>query len=358
MGRPLDTHWDPVVRAHLAHLGTQGRSPTTLRAYRADLDDLGRLLAAELEVPPAALTLPMLDLGVLEAALSAYRQRRDQRHSRSDPGPSRQVRRTASVARRIAALRGLLRYAFDHGMLTEDLARGLHTPKQPRRLPRLLAEDVATRAVAAAAVGARWPARDQLVVALGLACGLRRAEIVGLTIDGLQGVPPERLAVRGKGGKERIVGVPPLVVQLLAAYLPEREAQLATMVGRLGAFARRHGVSGPLALHAEAVVVATRLQPVRHEGVVVAAHANAGIDVVGHVVDRTLRTLAVRRDGDLAHTLRHTFAATALREGVMNLRELQEALGHESLATTQVYTHVTADEVVAAMRAHPLGQAS
>ena len=76
---------------------------------------------------------------------------------------------------------------------------------------------------------------------------------------------------------------------------------------------------------------------------------------VVYVVDRVLRRLGARRRGVRVHSLRHTFATIGLREGAFTLRQLQVALGHASLVTTQVYTDVTDEEIDAAMRLHPLG---
>lgn len=354
-----DGRWVVLVEAHLDHLATLGRAPATLRAYRADLDDWGRILAAQLGCSLEELRVTQLTLPVLETALATYRQRRDQRYKpTTQPAPSRGVRQPSSMARRISTLRGLVHYAIAHHALTEDPTRQLARPVSPRHLPRTLADEVALRAVAMAGDSARWPARDRLIVALGLACGLRRAEIVALRMAEIHGTPPTQLLVTGKGNKERMVGVPPLVAEVLETYLPERRERIARMEARLGAFARRYGITHQLALRADAVILSSKLIPVRRDGVVVGVHADAGIDVVDHVVDRTLRRLAVRRDGHLAHTLRHTFATTALRAGALNLRELQDALGHESLATTQIYTGVTAEEVVRAMQTHPLGRAA
>lgn len=319
----------------IATLATRQRAAATLRAYRRDLDETGRDIAARLEVTVSALCLSELTTDLLTLSLSAYQFREDQRYTRRPPDPARAVRSPAAVARRTSALRGFLKWAERTGRTPQDLGRYLEAPRSGRRLPRLLPAELAVEAVEVAGRGARWPERDQLIVALGLACGMRRAEIAGLRLDRLDGAPPERATVRGKGGKERVLGLPPLVTGLLAEYLPQRRRRLVTM----GAAA-------------DTLIISTRARDGEY-----GLRADATVETVIHVVDRTLRSLGARRDGDLAHTLRHTFAATALREGVMNLRELQEALGHESLGTTQVYTHVTADEVVAAMRAHPLGRA-
>lgn len=326
--------WDQACDRYLARLANQGRSPATLAAYAEDLADFGADLAAEL-APELSGTVHLADVtaDALDGALARYRTRPDRRY-RHPPGDSR-GRSTAAVARRVAAVRGLFAWAYETGRVQVDISRTLKTPRGGRTLPRLLDDDVAYALVEAAGTS-RFPTRDRLIVAFGLACGMRRAEIAGLGLDGLVGRPPTRLLVRGKGNKDRTLGIPPLVSGLLGEYLPERERRLGAM----------HAT-------ARSVIISTRARPVH--GLVV---ADATVETVAYAIDRALRTLGEREPGKLAHALRHTYATLALRDGVMNLRELQTSLGHASLGTTERYTHVIEDEVVAAMRAHPLGRAA
>jgi integrase/recombinase XerD len=107
------------------------------------------------------------------------------------------------------------------------------------------------------------------------------------------------------------------------------------------------------------VIVSTRARPVRNRlGDVVGSTVEASRETVVYVVDRVLRRLGARRAGIRVHALRHTFATLGLREGAFSLRQLQVALGHASLATTQIYTEVADEEIAAAMRLHPLGGAA
>ncbi|HSH60249.1 MAG TPA: tyrosine-type recombinase/integrase, partial [Acidimicrobiales bacterium] len=111
-----------------------------------------------------------------------------------------------------------------------------------------------------------------------------------------------------------------------------------------------------LGLEAGTVIVSSRPRPVRNRsGEVVSTSVEASRESVIYVVDRVLRLLGVRRQGMRVHALRHTFATLGLREGAFSLRQLQVALGHASLATTQIYTEVADEEIAAAMLLHPLG---
>ena len=197
---------------------------------------------------------------------------------------------------------------------------------------------MATSALDQSGQGSRWPERDELIVALALACGLRLEEIATLRLDQLHGDPPDALVVRGKGDKERRLGVPPVVRDALATYLPTRQARL-----------------DELGLTARTLIVSSRPRPVKNRaGEIVGSTVESSRESVAYVVDRLLRRVGGRAAGIRVHALRHTFATLGLREGAFSLRQLQVALGHASLATTQIYTEVADEEIAAAMQLHPL----
>ena len=348
-----------TVERFLQRLSNEGRSHRTLAAYRYDLDDTmvdvaaaagllparpelerigaqereGRVLAAFERLDVAAVTLDDLD-----GALAEFRTRPDPRFARH-PERAPEERSPATVARRTAALRSFFAWCYRTQRVAADPAALLRPPKKRKRMPRAIDQPTAVMALESAGEASSWPERDLVIMALALACGLRLDEIARLRMDDLDGHPPEALIVRGKGDKERRLGLPPVVQAAVVAYLPTRSARLAT-----------------LALDAATVVVSSRPRPVRdRRGRVVGATVEASRDTVIYVVDRVLRRLGARRDGVRVHALRHTFATLGLREGAFSLRQLQVALGHASLATTQIYTEVADEEIAAAMRMHPLG---
>jgi site-specific recombinase XerD len=275
----------------------------------------------------------------LIAAVAEFRTRPDPRF-RTNPHRAPEERSPATVARRVAALRTFFAWCYDHDLIAADPAAKLKTPKRRKRLPKALPETAAVQALDQAGSSTRWPERDQLIVALALACGLRLDEVANLRVDQLVGDGPDFLVVRGKGDKERRLGVPPVVQEALAAYLPTR----AAMLDRLG-------------LDAETVIISSRPRAVKdRRGNVVASTVESSRETVAYVVDRLLRQLGVRQAQVRVHALRHTFATLGLQAGALNLRQLQAALGHASLATTQLYTEVADDDLAQAMASHPLAQ--
>ena len=348
-----------TVERFLQRLSNEGRSARTLAAYRYDLDDtmvdvaVGRgLLAPRTELDHMepvdreaavlgafeALDVAAVTLDDLDQALAEFRTRPDPRFARH-PERSPEERSPATVARRTAAIRSFYAWCYRTSRVSADPAALLRPPKKRKRMPRAIDHATAARALASAGELSSWPERDLVILALALACGLRLDEIARLRLDDVEGNPPIAVVVRGKGDKERRLGLPPVVQQALAAYLPTRDARLAA-----------------LRLEATTVVVSSRPRPVRNRrGAVIGATVEASRDSVIYVVDRVLRHLGARRDGVRVHALRHTFATLGLREGAFSLRQLQVALGHASLATTQIYTEVADEEIAAAMRLHPLG---
>lgn len=346
----------------LQRLANAGRSSRTLAAYRADLDDTMATVAGlhglvpdrrELEgLSPRdqeALLLhafDVLDLGSvtfddLDEAIAEFRTRPDPRF-RVNPQRAPEERAPATVARRTAAIRTFFAWCYSTDRIPADPAAKLEAPKRRKRMPKALTQDMASTALAQSGTGSRWPERDELIIALALACGLRLEEIATLRIDQIQGDPPDALVVRGKGDKERRLGVPPVVRDALSAYLPTRDVRLTE-----------------LRMEARTLVISSRPRPVKNRrGEIIGSTVESSRDSVVYVVDRLLRRVGARQAQIRVHALRHTFATLGLREGAFSLRQLQVALGHSSLATTQIYTEVADEEIAAAMQLHPLGGGS
>lgn len=356
------TSYAATLERWLQRLANSGRSSRTLAAYRSDLDDTMATVAAvhrvvpprtDLERLPAEererlllaafdrLDLARVSFDDLDEAIAEFRTRPDPRY-RVNPQRGPAERAPATVARRTAAIRTFFGWCYTTGRIPADPAAKLEAPKRRKRLPKALSETMAGQALDQSGAGSRWPERDHLIVALALACGLRLEEIASLRLDQLAGNPPQALVVRGKGDKERRLGVPPVVQEALAAYLPTREARLAK-----------------LGLDARTLIVSSRPRAIRdRRGEVVAQTVESSRESVAYVVDRLLRHLGARQAQIRVHALRHTFATLGLREGAFSLRQLQVALGHASLATTQIYTEVADEELAAAMQLHPLSGSS
>lgn len=288
----------------------RSRSEATVRSYRSDVRGLLAHLARDTDGPSTAadlrgaLTLPALR-GWLAAQVGA--------------GAAR-----STVARRVAAARSFSGWAARTGLVPTDVAARLEAPRARRHLPEVLDLDQAAETIRTTELGAAEgdpiALRDRLVVELLYSCGIRVAELCGLDVDD---VDTERrlLRVVGKGDRERAVPYGPPADRALRSWLDGGRPALAT--------AR----SGPsLLLGARG----GRLDP------------RAARRIVNEVTAATPGAPRVS-----PHALRHS-SATHLLEGGADLRHVQELLGHSTPATTQIYTHVSADRLRAAYRgAHP-----
>ena len=348
------TTYGPTLERWLQRLANAGRSSRTLAAYRADLDDTMATIAVNKGIlSPAggpgdagqserlaafdALDLATVTFDELDEAIAEFRTRPDPRF-RTNPHRAPEERAPATVARRVAAIRTFFGWCYTTDRIPADPSAKLEAPRRRKRMPKALTSAMANSALDQSGQGSRWPERDELIIALALACGLRLEEIATLRLDQLQGDPPDALVVRGKGDKERRLGVPPVVREALAEYLPTRTARLEE-----------------LGLSARTLIVSSRPRPVKNRGgEVVGTTVESSRESVAYVVDRLLRRVGGRAAGIRVHALRHTFATLGLREGAFSLRQLQVALGHASLATTQIYTEVADEEIAAAMQLHPL----
>ncbi|MDQ1289974.1 MAG: Tyrosine recombinase XerD [Actinomycetota bacterium] len=234
----------------------------------------------------------------------------------------------SSAARTVVAVRGFHRFLLFEGITTGDPAHDVRPPSAPKRLPKAIPlADVEQLIEASSFGGTPGAVRDRAMLELLYGSGARIGEAVGLDVDDLDLVDEQDaggglVRLRGKGGKERLVPLGRYAVEALQAYLVRVRPDLATRGrGTPAVFLNRRG--GRLSRQSAWTVLRT-------------AAERAG--------------LAARVS---PHTLRHSFA-THLLEGGADVRVVQELLGHASVATTQIYTRVTADtlrEVYAA--AHP-----
>ena len=286
------------VTAYLRDLEVRGASVATRRSYRSDLQQL----------------LEWLDVrgGSLESL-----DRTTVRAFSSDLG--RRGYAPATLSRKLSTLRGLSRFLTERDVLAADPTRALPGPRRRRRLPRVLSVTDVDALLAAAGGTSPFELRDRLVLELLYGCGLRSQEVVGLTMADVK-AGQAQLIVRGKGGKTRVVPVGEEAAAALRRYLERGRGALATgpaaaaetpAPGRLG--------GSPLLLSRSGRPLLTsdiRRLVVKYCGL-------AGIDAAS------------------PHMLRHAYATHMLERGA-DLRAIQELLGHASVATTQVYTHVSA----------------
>lgn len=285
----------------------KGRSPATVKGYRSDLRTLVPLCATFAEF-----TLPTLRAWLADALRSGLAR--------------------STMARRTAAARAFSTWAYERGHLDSDVAARLATPQVNRHLPDVVTPARAGQLVEAeinADAASPEAARDRAMLELLYATGMRVAELTGLNIADIDA--SRRLArVTGKGNKQRVVPFGDNAATALEAWLARRPELL-----KPGAAASS---TSSVSSASEALFLGSR---------------GGRIDQrqVRRVVERAAQRTG---DSDLSpHALRHS-AATHMLEGGADLRVVQELLGHSSLQTTQIYTHVSAQRLKSVYdQAHP-----
>jgi integrase/recombinase XerD len=294
-----------LIGDFLAYLELErGLSRNTLEAYRSDLlqlrEFLGRRGVAAREVCHGDLADFLSEL--------------------SDGHDGRPPVAATTLGRKVACMRSFYRHLRREEEIEHDPTADLHGPRKTQRLPKVLSRDEVQRLLAQPQGTGALALRDRALLEVMYACGLRASEAVGLELGDVS-VEEGMLRARGKGSKERIVPIGREALKAVAAYLRSGRTQLVgnrvqtrLLVNHRGGELTRQGLYKIVQGHARRAGLAEKMSP---------------------------------------HTLRHTFA-THLLAGGCDLRSLQEMLGHADLATTQVYTHLSADRLKNAyFRAHP-----
>ena len=278
-------------------------SDLTIKSYREDLTSLSEYLSDALggNVRPAQITL--LDLRGYVAALH-------------EAGYAK-----TSVARRLASLRSFFRFSHREGIVDSNPAKPLRNPRPDRALPHFLSTDEIGRLLRAPAVEMPMGLRDRAILETMYSAGLRVSEAMGIN-EGDLDFPEGIVRVRGKGKRERLAPLGSYATRALRRWLKVRhlapsepnDSNAPVFVNKFGRRLTTRSVSRMLEKHLKAAGLDTRTTP---------------------------------------HTLRHSFATHLLDRGA-DIRSVQELLGHKSLVTTQIYTHVsTAGLREAYEKAHP-----
>lgn len=310
--RPLDA----LVLDFLAHLEFErGLSRNTLDAYRSDLGQYGQFLDRRGLDP----------LAVRDEDLRAFLDELREGGTPAADGSPRAPAAAATLQRKSACLRAFHRHLRREGLIEGDPTAELRTPKKPERLPQVLSRAEVATLLAAPQGDGPAPLRDRAILELMYACGLRASEATGLELGDLD-LDEGLLRATGKGSKERLVPVGRRAVAAVSLYVREGRPALVQgspeprlFVNQRGGRLTRQGLYKIVQRHAAAAGLADRMSP---------------------------------------HTLRHSFA-THLLAGGCDLRALQEMLGHADIATTQMYTHLSARRLQTVYReAHPRATAT
>ena len=310
----MATHSAPIalVTTFLESLSAEkGYSAHTIRAYRNDLLEFAGLVTDEGETtedsrPTAALFDPRQ---VDNLAIRGYLTVLYRKNSK------------ATIARKLSAIRSFFRFLMRQGVIVTNPAEGVLTPKQEKKIPSHLTVDDMFRLLDAVPDARLYDLRNRAIFETLYATGVRISELAGLdTID--VDLHAKRIRVHGKGNKERMALLGDKAARAIGSY---RE-RLYQETG----IAPEHG--GPLFLN-------------KFKGRLTARS-------MARCLDQLVRSCGMRVPVS-PHTLRHSFATHMLNAGA-DLRAVQELLGHESLSTTQKYTHVSIDRLMEAYdKAHP-----
>jgi integrase/recombinase XerC/integrase/recombinase XerD len=297
--RVLGEPWRAALALFDADLRRRGMAEKTRRAYGIDLGQFAWWCSAQ-GIDPAAVATR--DLRRYAAALSG----RDAV--------------AATIARKLAALRGFYRTLREHGDVTQNPVDLIPSPKRPRTLPKVLRPDELAALLDRIPASTPLELRDRALFEIAYACGLRAEELVNLDITSVD-FDAEELRVEGKGSKTRIVPAGEPALRALSRYLERARPPLGSGDGEAALFLSKSG---------------RRLST--------------------SDVRRRLRVWARQasvQGGISPHALRHSFA-THLLDGGAELRAIQELLGHASISTTQIYTRVESARLRSAYaRSHP-----
>ena len=279
-----------AVAEFLRHLAVEkNASAHTVKSYREDLTQAVAFFETQLSATAKVGQISVRHVRAFLAFLS------EQKYSRS------------TIARRLAGVRSWLRWLCRQGTLTINPAQGLKGPRQEKKLPRFLGKEQAQTLIESPDTEARFGLRDRAILETLYSAGVRVAELAGLDLDDLD-LGEGFATVRGKGRRERLVLLGPQAVAAIQEWLAARPALNPRGTGAQAVFLNKLG---------------TRLTT-RSVGRLMEKHvARTGTD-----------------SKTSPHTMRHTFATHLLDAGA-DIRGVQELLGHQSLGTTQIYTHVS-----------------
>ena len=320
----IDPDTPEILRQFLAYHETiKGQSPKTIDEYHLDLRMFLRflvLMRSEMPIDTDLETISVrrVDVEFLRSVTTndifdflSYLARERRTQDGSGLGAS-------ARARKLSAIKSFFKYLTTRTkLLDENPAQDIEYPRMRRALPKYLTLEESRRLLAA--VDGPNRARDYAILMLFLNCGIRRSELVGLN---LTDVYEDRIRVVGKGNKERIVYMGSSCRKAIDRYLDERKQIVLTDNKALFGSRDKNRIS---------------------------------VSAVHRLVKKHLLESGLDASQFSAHKLRHTAATLMLANGV-DLKTLQEVLGHENLNTTQIYTHIENTDKKIAAEANPLSK--
>ncbi|MEF9951201.1 MAG: tyrosine recombinase XerC [Clostridium sp.] len=310
-----------ILNEYLGYLSTiKGKSPNTVEGYKIDLRLFLKYIYKHrnhLETPVENVCVKTIDDEFIKSiTLSDI-------YSFIGYVSNMRGNSVSARARKIAAIKGFFNYLENkRKLITDNPAKDLESPKSVKRHPIYLTLDESKdllESVFGTVVG-RNKERDFCILALFLNCGLRLSELVGINISSIKG---DTLTVIGKGNKERTVYLSPICINSINSYIPLRPR--------------------PKVGFEDALFISEQKKRInkRTIEILVKKYAEyAGLDATKYT----------------PHKLRHTAATLMYKHGGVDIRALQQILGHESVATTQIYTHIDDDQLRKAVKSNPLAE--
>jgi len=311
----------PVLKDFLSYMQTiKGKSSNTVQVYFYDLRVFLRFMKLQRnlvdkkanfdEIQIADIDIPFIKTVTLSDlyAFMAYVS-----NNRDNSSYAR--------ARKVASLKSFFKYlTFKAKLLDSNPAAELESPKILKRLPRYLNIEESKQLLNA--VDGQFTERDYAIITIFLNCGLRLSELVGINLNNIKGTT---LTVIGKGDKERSIPLNQACISALDAYMNVRPANAVKDRNALFLSERRQRISK---------------------------------ESVQKIVKKYIRAAGLDPERYSTHKLRHTAATLMYKYGNVDIRSLQELLGHESISTTQIYTHLDSKQLRNAVDSNPLANFS
>lgn len=307
---------EPLISFLMYIENIQGKSQKTAQSYYYDLRAFYRFLKLKFGAVSSETEFDCIDVSDVDLSyvkrvdLNLIYEYMNYINRERGNGPT-------SRARKIASIRSYFKYLYKMGILAENPTAELETIKLRKKLPSFFTlEDSLTLL---SQIEGKNATRDYCIITLFLNCGMRLAELVGINITDIRG---DILTVVGKGNKERTIYLNQACINALNDYLAERKTLTATASDK------------------NALFLSSRHQRISRR-------------TVQHIVETNVRKIGLDPHKYTTHKLRHT-AATLMYQAGVDIRALQEILGHEQLSTTEIYTHISSEQLKAAVSSNPL----
>jgi integrase/recombinase XerD len=292
---------ESLIQEFIEYLGHEkGLATNTLESYGRDLRQYCGFLSEDTSQTPETAS---------QATIVAYLMML-----------RKQGKATATIARRLAALKAFYQFMLKENYVTKDPTDDLSSPKLERKLPRVLTVDEVEKLLNQPDTSTPAGIRDKAMLEVLYATGIRVSELVSLNLDDIE-LDEGFVRCIGKGSKERVVPMGEIAINALRSYLSKGRPKLVSNHGENALFLNHHG------------------RRLTRQG-------------FWKIVKKYAAQLGIRKE-ITPHTLRHSFATHLLENGA-DIRAVQEMLGHADISTTQIYTHVTKDRLKDVYaRSHP-----